>query len=139
MDKTPEYIKQCEKAKQLRDKWIPHEYDDVYSARSGVHKLSEGVLLMAECVPFGGINRIRADFIPLFRQDQLQEMIEDYKSSLNKVELMCAEVNQFVEKFWASHPSWLPDTMEQLWLAFVMSERYSKQWSIDKQEWVEKC
>ena len=27
-------------------------------------------------------------------------------------------------------------TWEQLWLAFVMQEKYSKQWLTDKKEWV---
>ncbi len=64
-------------------------------------------------------------FIRLFRQDQLQEMLDE------KIAWVLAK--DFAAKVY--HLS--SDTgmsMEQLWLAFVMSERYQKIW--DGTDWI---
>lgn len=101
-------------------------------------------------------NTAEDEFIWLIRQDQLQEMLtqldgEDlrifdlaehhkidafhqfvfpdenlgvmpHKTTVERVTKQMAYVSQF-------------KTQEQLWLAFVMFERFSKQWSVDKKEW----
>lgn len=63
------------------------------------------------------------------RQDQLQEMAE-YRSIGKNLELL--------SEFW--NTKYCYDnftTMEQLWLAFVMSEKYSKKWN--GKEWRLEC
>lgn len=73
------------------------------------------------------------DLIYLPRQDQLQEILE-------------FPVGSFCDNFWSAlanihkwafDKKWLdyiPLTMEQLWLAFVMKEKYNKVW--DGKDWV---
>lgn len=86
MDTSKEYIKMCEKARD-----VPDAYQD------------------------GELNIIK-----LFRQDQSQGMV--------KVE----NISKLLARFW----KWYEETdvyiftsMEQLWVAFVMSERFGKHWS----------
>ena len=63
------------------------------------------------------------DVIPIYRQDQLQEM-------------MFSQEN----RIWRLHEwfdSWYPvgdktDSFEKLWLAFVMKEKYNKTWNGEK-------
>jgi len=59
-------------------------------------------------------------------QDQLQEMVEVAVSSEPQYKVM----SQFVRFF--AHYEWIPPhftTWEQLWLAFVMHERFGKRWT----------
>ena len=73
------------------------------------------------------VKKHKKNDIWLPRQDQLQEMAE-YRSIGKNLELL--------SEFW--NTKYCYDnftTMEQLWLAFVMSEKYSKKWIDD--EWKE--
>ena len=67
--------------------------------------------------------------VQLERQDQLQEMVSDnpYTNIKNAMYSMLDDLHKF-----AFNSNWLgfiPVTMEQLWLAFVMKEKYSKSWN----------
>ena len=70
-------------------------------------------------------------FIPLYRQDQLQEMRPN-KISLAYADLHCAVRGGFydgyIDKdgFGYGTPY---ETDEQLWLAFIMKEKYNKTWN----------
>ncbi len=88
------------------------------------------------------VNEIGAIWLP--RQDELQEMIKETHSNrltslvsflyniLNEVESCledgCDECKE-EEKYWRSF-----NTFEQLWLAYVMKEKYNKTW--DKDKWI---
>jgi len=70
-------------------------------------------------------------FIKLFKQDQIQEMIG----------LPLPELYYAFEKFIKTYPIEYMDgvfskftSMEQLWLAFLMHEKYGKKWSGKKWE-----
>lgn len=63
----------------------------------------------------------------LFRQDQLQEML-DYR---NSVELM------HVFYKWFCSLEAVPYSWEPLWFMFVMHEKHGKRWSEDKQDWID--
>ncbi len=73
----------------------------------------------------GDFWRYKRHFIWLPRQDQLQEMVKDTFPLSN------ALIHWF-EQWFVLH--WLRDSslsewsMEQLWLAFVMKEKYNKVW-----------
>lgn len=61
----------------------------------------------------------------LFRQDQLQEMIEGtHMEKLGRVYRAVVKMELY--------PS---ETMEQLWLVFIMEEKFNKIW--DGKDWVE--
>ena len=65
-------------------------------------------------------------FIPLYRQDQLQKIMRFDAITLA----------QLLAEYVISHkydPAKLPQpSMEQLWLLFVMSEKYNKTWDGEK-------
>jgi hypothetical protein len=72
-------------------------------------------------------------YIWLPRQDQLQEMIrQSFETELERECLnVWYNVNQRFFSFWRDSPTLeqLHGTMEQLWLAFVMKEKYNKVWN----------
>ena len=168
MDTSPEYIKMCEKAKEIQ-KHKPVQLD-FYVKKSGapwpsiwVYPLDfvswqsikpEGDGLVArEERPINCYSK--ADFIWLPRQDQLQAMAieKQIKYHYNhpiksKLYFVLKDFYIFAGKTWndthpfgkcvekegggyevkASH-QYLLGSYEQLWLAFVMSERYNKKWN----------
>ena len=65
----------------------------------------------------------------LERQDQLQEMIGDYRTVLESVNRQYRELGKAERKYWGLFTS-----MEQAWLAFVLKEKFGKIWN--NEEWV---
>lgn len=113
MDTSKEYIKMCEKAEEIQrsDEGLRGESD-------GIHYISDDVFYLGErkCI-----------WLP--HQDQLQEMVND--------DNLTALLQDFIS--WLAKQCNLPmhmTSMEQLWLAFVMSEKYQKVW--DGDEWIER-
>jgi len=70
------------------------------------------------------------DFVWCPRQDQLQDMVFDEDDNLR---VWCYEIYKFCDSKLGQHYREY-GTMEQLWLAFVMWEKYQKKW--DGKEWV---
>ncbi len=78
------------------------------------------------------------EWCQLERQDQLQEMVPneymvDWTPSLFPLHL-AKVLADFVDEMhdgW-DDMSWQPSSMEQLWLAFVMKEKFDKTWDGDK-------
>lgn len=117
MDTTPEYIKMCEKAKEIqKEKDWPKWYNsgpccmwpkwEAYLKPWYLSQEHHGV----------------KDSIWLPRQDQLQAMVIKTGTATN---LACYFHSWIQDKGnLASH-----DSMEQLWLAFVMYEKYGKVWN----------
>jgi len=70
------------------------------------------------------------DWIELPTQDQLQEMLGNELGELlellNKYSLYYIDDNGIRSDFWFVHRL---TSMEQLWLAFVMKEKYGKVWN----------
>lgn len=65
---------------------------------------------------------------PVYRQDQLQELV--YKPiNTNAVSAMFEEVSEFGNTFLLKSPQRTPQTAEQLWLCFIMDQKYLKQWN----------
>ena len=134
MDTSETYIEQCEKATKLQKEWKPKFGD----------RIKEGFISRIYIngdigfVTTGGEGRISRELaICIFSQDQLQEMvlkignhpwslfwdIEDWLSKIAGDSYEYINVNK------------IPFTsMEQLWLAFVMSELYSRRW--DGNDWI---
>uniref|UniRef100_A0A6H1ZB06 Uncharacterized protein n=1 Tax=viral metagenome TaxID=1070528 RepID=A0A6H1ZB06_9ZZZZ len=122
MDTTPEYIKMCEKAEEIQllkikpihimqsEADILYEDNDVWYIYV-VEKLKKGWLIKKTWLP---------------RQDQLQEMISPEYLEEDKFMLLDRFLN-FVDM---SNRGW---SFEQLWLAFVMQEKYGKIWT--GEEW----
>ena len=135
MDTSAQYIKMCEEAVEIQTVWEPSEGDFVAEIESKhlTHILKEsarGGLIIEVGWDGDHYDFMREDSVWLPRQDQLQEMVGVHLPKL-------------VDNFWqwlydkTGYETVLMDTFtsfEQLWLAFVMHEKYGKRW--DGNEWV---
>lgn len=157
MDDTPKYIEMCEKAVEIQKEWKPSEGD--FIIRSDITQESLNVVILKQLRDCKNFDRItveaqveRNPLTWLPRQDQLQEMLEET--------LMGKRLRERNRFSWAyrEHPEgWMAtcilwefsqwedkvkgyrlfDSWEQLWLAFVMKEKYKKVWNETKKEWKE--
>lgn len=109
MDTSETYIKMCEKAEEIQELRTPRNYDDTMS-------------FWYEGTPN----------VWLPRQDQLQEMVGE-KSEVMLLEYILCFVFDTKKHWWRTEYTKQFDSMEQLWLAFVMKEKYNKIWIGD--EW----
>lgn len=107
MDTSLKYIKMCEKAEEIQSQGSKHYGDTMcFSAWSGREEV----------------------WLP--RQDQLQEMLDDYSPvrfawaliDSDKMNTNC--LSRFSHK-----------EMEKMWLAFVMKEKFNKIWN--GENWME--
>ena len=119
MDISKEYIKMCEKAEEIQ-KWTyknRDQFDYMFS------KHTEDVVRAIDI--WCGLSS--DDWIWLPRQDQLQEMIPKFKKDEN-IDLywMLKALHDFQVLYTADLGI---KSMEQLWLAFVMKEKYNKVWN----------
>ena len=120
MDTSKEYIKMCEKAEEIQKnkRWLKAGdfCRNPYSGDS--HAI--------------GTTVEKTDLIWLPRQDQLQEMVK--QNSLNIIDLnyFVASISLFLKQ--SNKDGELYYSLEQLWLAFVMKEKYNKTWN--GKEWL---
>jgi len=140
MDTTPKYIKMCEKS-PLREKHTYRRGDLLYDPVSkffviylryekppysqGIHKFDNGENRF-------GKRNIPYHYIPLYRQDQLQEMAKESN------EPAIIQLHFFKAWVYNQHEDYIQvlSSMEQLWLAYVMHELYDKVWDDKKEEWL---
>jgi len=127
MDQSSDYIKMCESSKVLQKQWKP-DFGDFF--------VSMSLGLTSPCQPIVSdlekkktyLKTIKAVWLP--RQDQLQEMvIEKYATPWDLAiafsNVLMGDNASYFDNF---------DSMEKLWLAFVMLEKYKKKWKDG--EWV---
>lgn len=124
MDTSETYIKMCQMAEVIQKLFNTSLPAGTFWARQSEGYYSEGVT---------GYNFKRLEeWIILPRQDQLQEMVDG--SSWGKA----ARFAQFV---WGDRTGEITEyaemllSMEQLWLAFVMQEKFGRVWT--GKDWVE--
>ena len=127
MDKSSYYIKMCESAKVIQKQWKPDFGDFFVSLSSG--RTSPCLSIVSELEKkVSYLKTIKAVWLP--RQDQLQEMvIENYATPWDLAiafsNVLMADNASYFDNF---------DSMEKLWLAFVMLEKHKKKWK--NGEWV---
>ena len=136
MDTSEKYIKMCEKIPRFPLKTY---YGEVYLSILWATKDIRGKYRLLSQVD----EPVHGNWWPIYRQDQLQEMINNELSS--KIEdfyYFCLEETR-------KDDHWMEDmcdgdinkingkSMEQLWLAFVMKEEFNKTWDDKKEEWTE--
>jgi hypothetical protein len=147
MDTSEEYVKMCEKAVEIQSSWKPKEWDYIYCPEEGVVVISgyetdmgqygHGIAAFNDndaisypCYNYVGDEAVVPKHIWLPRQDQLQAMFPE----LNTPYLKMINIFNFYE-FNSPEHEWMIDaSMEQLWLAFVMKDKFSKEW--DGTDWV---
>ena len=129
----------CEKAVEIQELWKPSRADCFCYTGLNSHK-SRGAYL--ESNDFDDVLSIDG-MIWLPRQDQLQGMLIKHNHPDKDVdEKFCAYYMYFNFFEWIPKHGVLREgkgsidcnSMEQLWLAFVMSEKYSKRW--DGEYWI---
>ncbi len=122
MDITKQYILMCEKAEEIQYSHKP-QTGDSYLCDCSSCKFPPKINLI-ESFDMDNFNKrdltnVEPPYIWLPRQDQLQEMLSRNLSYL---------IAYFAD-WWSNLHKASYDSMEQLWLAFVMKEQYSKQWT----------
>ncbi len=127
MDTSSYYIKMCEYATVIQKQWKPDFGDFFVSLSSGRTSPCQSVVSELERKA-SYLKTIKAVWLP--RQDQLQDMvIGKYPTSWDLAiafsnALMADNVSYF-DRF---------DSMEKLWIAFVMIEKHRKTWKDG--EWI---
>ncbi len=132
MDTSETYIKMCKKAKKIQAIWqkVPQglwhgHYSDGYDGSFYYIKPQDNTDDGIRCVDYEHDTSDIAEQTWLPRQDQLQEM---YSGDLYT---LLHDFTWFIEQ--GDKSSMQCTSMEQLWLAFVMKEKYGKVW--DGEEW----
>jgi hypothetical protein len=138
MDTSKEYILMCEKAEEIQKQWKPKEWDCVYNQgdvfgyidRSEIHVwciLPESIADSGYYGPYvydGEICDERyKDCIWIPRQDQLYEI--SWTSKFDNLRFH----EKMVDWFGKEHHNDMFSSMEQLWLCYVMEEKYNKHWN----------
>ena len=113
MDCSVEYIEMCRKANEIQNKPVPLcfiNYENVYIDYSG---------------NFWSLEKHQQGWLP--RQDQLQDVVFDETVGLQS---RCYAIYNFSISFEKSggNSIIIDGSMEQLWLAFVMLEKFNKKW-----------
>ncbi len=127
MDRSSNYIRMCESIEEIQEQWQP-EFGDFYASMSlGITSPCQPITSDLE-KKLSYLKTIKAVWLP--RQDQLQEMvIENYAMPWDLAiafsNVLMGENASYFEKF---------DSMEKLWLAFIMLEKYKRKWK--EGEWV---
>lgn len=131
MDKTKTYIYQCKNAIEIQNHKI--EWDDLYADDCcGLHNVTIKDFIEKS---FDSENKTQAEWLEenctwIPRQDQLQEMygITDAKGGNYKSIALVHAFFEFV-RFTTEE-----ETLEQLWLSFIMNVNFKKEWN--GKEWV---
>lgn len=131
MDTSEAYILQCQKATEIQAEWNPREGDwyTYWWDKAPYWEDGEwephwaGPLVTCR---FPRMNRVDEKRVWLPRQDQLQEMADICECS----DPLCWTITF---RNWLANSNQVTYSMEQAWLAYVMSEKYGKQWT--GEEW----
>jgi hypothetical protein len=127
MDKSSLYIKMSESAKVIQKQWKPDFGDFFVSMSLGLASQCQPITSdLEKKVPY--LKKIKAVWLP--RQDQLQErVIEKYATPWDLAiafsNVLMGDNASYFDNF---------DSMEKLWLAFIMLEKRKKKWK--EGEWV---
>ncbi len=142
MDTSKEYIKMCEKAVEIQTVWKPqngdfcwhdNEGEEVYGCWEYPEQITTVSITQATERDWWG------NWLWLPRQDELQEIIDDWwKKNGNYGEPLIKGLYDFATSlgYKPFRENELPiKSWEQLWLAFVMKQKYNKEWV--NEDWVE--
>lgn len=130
MDTSKEYIGMCRAATGIQTNWSSEDGDFIYrppfSYKQGLSHIVESEHVWISNM-LDGATKERDVWLP--RQDQLQDMM-DY------VDCAAESIESFYQwwEIYSQHHYSTRESMEQLWLAFVMKEKYNKKWN--GEEWI---
>jgi len=131
MDKSQEYIRMCCKADEIQKMWIVTDGDFYIVKKSKKAKL----FILNYWESRNDVSEPKSLFFWIPRLDQLQEMIDWMKWECRIVKKDQFELH-YINIAGEQHRTFVcGKTMEQLWLAFVMSEKYGRIWNEENEEW----
>jgi len=147
MDTSAKYTEMCKKAEEIQKQV---DWQDIYNVYHGGEDIGfvDGFMLpqeqsdeepMGHFVHWTKNGEKETVLFPLSsltwlpRQDQLQAMVTANGESAPYT--LTLQFSRAVCGGSASYPPGF-DSMEQLWLAYVMAEKYRKVWSTTKKDWV---
>ncbi len=120
---TDNYIKMCEQAEEIQKAWKKKRYDYAYCEETKLVKLCCDISFW----------ETRIDLIWLPILEQLIEMINAY-SNYERVNRFYDFVHLDADEY--GYNEWCEfvnnSSMNELWLAFVMHEKYHKIWTGEK-------
>ena len=148
MDLTNRYVMMCQKATDIQKQWVPKPCDFMIDHADMEESFSF-------CSPAASIVQVVDIFIGapdsedyknesehlknnsfwLPRQDQLQKIMEPDDSKIHSIITSVVE-SRYYEPAKEDHVA-APHkfySMEQIWLAYVMKEKYNKTWN--EEDWV---
>ena len=148
MDATYRYVMMCQKAKEIQNLWNPKQCDFIINHED----LEEG---LSFCKPAESMVQVvdmyyneqdnerflqecedlKEQALWLPRQDQLQRIIEPDNAEVYSVmrKVMEMQYHDYSKNAMVTAPE-LFYSMEQLWLAYIMREKFHKVWS--EEDWV---
>jgi len=148
MDFTNRYAMMCQKATEIQEHWVPKPCDFIID-----HEDVKGGF--GFCSPAASITQVVDSYIGapdsedykhesehlkknsfwLPRQGQLQKIIEPDDSKVHSIitKVIKSQYYDFSKKAHDAAPM-IFYSMEQLWLAYVIKERYNKTWN--EEDWV---
>ncbi len=142
MDTSKAYIKMCKAAVGLQnEKWVSKKGKSYPWEEGDMVSLHRKVFMYDACSHSEGFIEPQVydtECVWLPRQDQLQEMvIESLTASLHdgfehrRLIVLTGRFREFVSHCFPEEPLYSErfDSMEQLWLAFVMKEKHGKVWN----------
>lgn len=126
MDTTEKYIKMCEKAIEIQSRINTFTAGDFIW--KGQKYLYDAVFVCDKAI------FMKEEEIWLPRQDQLQDMLNDSVDDLVSkfIDRMTYRL-MYINKLEITYPKL--ESMEQVWLTFIMKEKYHKIWK--DEDWVE--
>lgn len=135
MDKSLEYIKMCLVAKEIQKIWEIADGDFYTTIKRKYKTLSYKILILNDWESRHEIIDHRSLFFWIPRLDQIQDMIDWTKWECRIIKKAQFEMHYKNISGEEKGTFVCGKTMEQLWLTFVMSERYSKAWDSENEEW----
>jgi hypothetical protein len=148
MDITATYLRMCQKAKEIQEAWKPKDFDFIIDNTKVEYNddilLVDNTDLQLVDIDYAEPEsqeyqteyeyyKTRTLWLP--RQDQLQELIEPDKSKIYQIvdKVVTQKYYYPPKEDYISGPE-IFNSMEQLWLAYVMKEKFGKIWYLN--EWV---
>ncbi|MEW6002457.1 MAG: hypothetical protein AB1638_07415 [Nitrospirota bacterium] len=136
MDNSPEFLNMCMKAEEIQKTWEPRDSDFYIAMKKSRRLRPVKISILNDWETRNHIIEHRDLFIWIPRLDQLQEIV-DWKNwecrirKKDKLEMHYISISGKQNSGIVTGKS-----MEQLWIAFVMKEKYEKVWDSKKEEWI---
>lgn len=138
MDTSKKYILMCEAAQEIQEifdnagclnnvkfgNFYYHTQDDMFYCAGSDFDVND------EDNPLYAVGSYSAVWLP--RQDQLQEMVKKEGKTWDFLRYFYKKTEGIITQYYLQF-----DSFEQLWLAFVMENKYNKMWNNKVQKWEE--